>query len=152
MVIRLSLGNLSRKITCHLNPAVVRAPRTLRQVQIQGGTRSSAQVYWLYIEHEIRDSDTVDVPVSAFECRITAGFRCHGSVAAISAASFLKAVKAGPTAWTSRRTGARLTKDFFLITCNSATLPPVWSRPWLRCHQDRIWADSCSRRPYWPEP
>jgi len=32
-------------------------------------------VYCLYIEHEIREADTVDVPVSTLECRITAGFR-----------------------------------------------------------------------------
>jgi len=61
----------------YLNPAVVRAQRTLRQVQIQGGTRISAQVYCRYIEHEIREADTVDVPVSAFECRLTAGFRLY---------------------------------------------------------------------------
>ena len=58
----------------HLNPAVVRTPRTLRHVQIQGGTRISAQVYWLYIEHEIRESDAVDVHVLTFACQITAGF------------------------------------------------------------------------------
>ena len=48
----------------------IRAPRTLRQVQIQGGKGISAQVYCWYIEHEIREADTVDVPVSTFECRM----------------------------------------------------------------------------------
>jgi len=55
----------------------VRAPRTLRQAQIQEGPRISAQEYCLYIEHEIREADTVDVVVSTFECRIAAGFRLH---------------------------------------------------------------------------
>ncbi len=55
----------------------IRVPRTLRQVQIQRETRISAQVYYLYIEHEIRESDIVDVPVSAFECRTTAEFRFY---------------------------------------------------------------------------
>jgi len=46
-------------------------------VQIQGGKGISAQVYCWYIEHEIREADTEDVPVSTFECRIIARFRLH---------------------------------------------------------------------------
>ena len=55
----------------------VRAPRTLRQVQIQGGQQISVQVYCWYIEHEIREEDTADVLVSTFECRTTAEFRYY---------------------------------------------------------------------------
>ncbi len=61
----------------NLNSAIIRAPRTLREVQIQGGSRILAQVYccW-YIEHEIREADPVDVFVSTFECRIVMRLDC----------------------------------------------------------------------------
>jgi len=66
----------------NLNPAGIRAPRTLRQVRIQKGSRIAAQVYCWYIEHEIRETEAVNLSVSTFECRIvmrlnrmtTAGF------------------------------------------------------------------------------
>ncbi len=65
----------------NLHPAVVRAPRMSRQVQIQGNTPFLVQVYsessayLRYVEHENRETDAADVPVSTFECRTTAGFR-----------------------------------------------------------------------------
>ena len=59
----------------NLNSAVVRAPRMLRQVHIQGCKPFSSQSYLWYVEHENGEANAVDLFVWTFECRTTAGFR-----------------------------------------------------------------------------
>ena len=59
----------------NLTSAVVRAPRTWRQVKMQGSKTFSAQAYLRYVEQENGENDAADLPVSTFECRTIAGVR-----------------------------------------------------------------------------
>jgi len=61
---------------CHLDSAILRAPRATRQVLMQGGEPISAQAYLRYVEHEIGEANAAEGPESAAECRRSAESRC----------------------------------------------------------------------------
>jgi len=73
-------GLAATGIVLNLDSSILRAPRTSRQVLMQGGEPISAQAYLRYVEHEIGEANAAEGPESAAECRRIAESRLKAVV------------------------------------------------------------------------